>query len=71
MPYRCAKGKWNVRVLWLPSINTKVRIDPFFVLMFEARNKLIVSVILSNVGLDLAGVLAFQISISRSQEMVV
>ncbi|PYL83558.1 MAG: hypothetical protein DMF23_09040, partial [Verrucomicrobia bacterium] len=40
-----------MRVLPLSSINANVRIDPFSVLTFEARNKLILSVILSNMAL--------------------
>jgi len=71
MPYRCAKGKWNVRVLRLPFINTKVRIDPFFVLMSRGAQQTNPKCDPLECRLDLAGVLAFQISISRSIEMVV
>jgi len=51
MPYRCVKGKQNVRVLRLSSINAKIITEPFVVPMFELPSKLILGVILSNVAL--------------------
>ena len=51
MPQGCVKGKQNVRVLRLPSINAKIITEFFVVRMFELPSKLILGVILSNVVL--------------------
>src|SRR6266403_576169 len=69
MPHRCAKGKWNVRVLRLPSTpptlkSGSLRFSPDVRGAQQTNPKCDPL----ECRLDLAGVLAFQISISRSIE---
>ena len=48
--------------------SAKVRVDPFFILMFEARNELILSVILSNVAMIWLGCWPFRFQFQDRME---